>query len=262
MRVIYILLSSLLVACVVLARNPDEKPPNAAELSGYIGLDGWELVVGAVDGKPPRYLGDPLGPIYVLPGMHRVRLSIAKFFHEGSATFDFLAQENRKYRFTFTLYGGTEFTVIANDITNDPEEIVFVARILMNRRESKPKYLKAPAYLAVPAVLSTTSPDGKRIPYGKAYGDMDTPPVPEKQERAEYPPGLKARGVEGAAVVKFELTASDGAKDFSVQASSPEFGEAALAAARLSSFKPAKQAGKSVPCKMELLYTFPGQWVE
>ncbi len=265
MRAILTLLSVLFVASATLARDSNQKPPGAAEIHGSCGRNRFTIAVVKVDGKQPPYLAGALGPIYLQPGMHQVELSIVgTIWYEGGGTFDLLAQENRKYRFTVFADGGTEFTIVAHDFTKEPEEIVFVARVPWNRipHQGKPTYIKAPSYLAVPAVLSSKAPSGKQVPYGKTYGTMDTPPAPEKQERAKYPPELKARGIEGAAVVKFELTAAEGAKDFSVQASSPEFGEAAMAAARLSRFKPAKQAGKNVSCKIELLYTFPGQWVE
>jgi len=105
------------------------------------------------------------------------------------------------------------------------------------------------------------SSDGEDVPYGKVYGDFDVPPMPRMQAEAEYPPDLKGKGLPGAAVVRFTLTAKGQMKDFSVEASQAEFGKAALAAAGRSNYKPAEKAKKRVECRMELLYTFPGPFV-
>jgi TonB family protein len=112
-----------------------------------------------------------------------------------------------------------------------------------------------------PTILSVRSPDGKDVPYGKVYGDFDAPPIPRMQANAEYSPELKSKGLQGAAIVKFTLTAKGEMKDFSIQASQAEFGKAALAAAGRSKYKPAEKAKKRVECRMELLYTFPGPFV-
>jgi TonB family protein len=93
------------------------------------------------------------------------------------------------------------------------------------------------------------------------YGDFDKPPIPMVQASADYPANLMAKGVQGAAVVKFTISAKGETKDFSTQSSHDEFGSAALAAAKRNKYKPAEKAGKRVECTMNLLYTFPGPYV-
>lgn len=112
-----------------------------------------------------------------------------------------------------------------------------------------------------PAILSIRSDDGKDVPYGKVYGDMDALPIPWVQADAEYPPELRSKGIEGGAIVTFILTAKGEMKDISIWASRAEFAGAALAAAKRSKYRPAEKANKPVDCKMELLYTFPGPFV-
>jgi TonB family protein len=127
--------------------------------------------------------------------------------------------------------------------------------------ESQPAASSSTPVSTAPVILSVRSSDGKDVPYGKVYGDFDISPVPRFQAAAEYPPELSAKGVKGAAIVKLTLTAKGEPRDLTVQASQPEFGAAALAAAMRNRYVPAQKAKKKVECKMELLYTFPGPFV-
>jgi TonB family protein len=94
--------------------------------------------------------------------------------------------------------------------------------------------------------------------YAKVHGDFDRGPTPRFQAVAIYPPSLEANGVQGAAVVSFSIGLDGKVADLVVaNASDPAF----ASAARRNRFVPATKGGTPVPCKMDVLYTFPGPFV-
>lgn len=86
-------------------------------------------------------------------------------------------------------------------------------------------------------------------------------PLPLVEAAAEYPVELLKQKVKGTAVVTFVLDTDGKSKDFSVKATHEEFAKTAIAAARRNKYRTAKKNHQYVPCKFELLYTFPGPCV-
>jgi TonB family protein len=113
-----------------------------------------------------------------------------------------------------------------------------------------------------PVAYSTRSPSGEELVYGNVYGDFEKCPIPRLQAVAIYPQALYENKVTGVAMVRFTLTATGETKDFSVKSDQKEFGAAALAAAKKNKYTLAKKHSEPVECQIELIYRFPGPYVQ
>ncbi len=110
--------------------------------------------------------------------------------------------------------------------------------------------------------MTSTLADGTVVVTAKLYGDFDKAPMPHVMAVAKYPRSLRANHTTGQAVVSFTIDAKGTAKDFQTKATNPDFAKAALEAAKRSRFAAAKKGGRTVPCRYEWIFDFPGPWVD
>jgi len=113
-----------------------------------------------------------------------------------------------------------------------------------------------------PVAYTQRSPSGEEIVFCNVYGDFEKCPIPRLQAVAIYPQALYENKVTGVAIVRFTLTATGETKDFSVKIDQKEFGEAALAAAKINKYTLAKKHSEPVECQIEIIYRFPGPYVQ
>lgn len=96
-----------------------------------------------------------------------------------------------------------------------------------------------------------------RMTARRIAGDTDAPIRPFVGPAPEYPEAMRKRNVPGQAVVKFRVGRTGAVVEPEVKsATSPEFGEAALAAARLWRFLPKVQEGQPVESSAEMPFKF------
>ncbi len=82
-------------------------------------------------------------------------------------------------------------------------------------------------------------------------------PVLQNKVEPEYPKSLIDKAMRGAVVVELDLdTSGKVAKASVVESAGPDFDAAALAAAQLLQFSPAKQNGKAVPVRIRYRFAF------
>jgi len=86
---------------------------------------------------------------------------------------------------------------------------------------------------------------------------FDTPPEPVFQATPEYPRLAREAELEGIVVVVVTIDETGRVIDAEVvESPSPVFNESAIAAARKSRFKPAKQRDIPVPCRISMRFNF------
>jgi TonB family protein len=91
---------------------------------------------------------------------------------------------------------------------------------------------------------------------------QDSPTTPFVGPAPEYPRALYKKKIEGSATLSFAIDTRGAVSDPKlVEASRPEFGEAAMAVIRLWRFLPSVTAGHPVRTRAEMPFTFtmPGK---
>jgi TonB family protein len=96
-----------------------------------------------------------------------------------------------------------------------------------------------------------------RMVQARIKGEQDAPVRPFIGPLPEYPKQFLKRRINGEAVVRFRVSRTGAVLDPVLRsASTPEFGESALAAARLWRFLPKVQSGRPVESEVALPFTF------
>lgn len=96
-----------------------------------------------------------------------------------------------------------------------------------------------------------------RMVMNRVKGEQDTPVRPFMGPPPEYPPQFLKKRISGEAAVKFRVSRTGAVIDPAVKsASAPEFGESALAAARLWRFLPKMEKGRPVESDVVLPFKF------
>lgn len=96
-----------------------------------------------------------------------------------------------------------------------------------------------------------------RMIRNRVKGDTDAPVRPFIGPAPEYPKPLLKKRINGEAVVAFRVSRTGAVLDPAVQsASAPEFGESALAAARLWRFLPQMKGGRAVETVVNMPFRF------
>ena len=83
-------------------------------------------------------------------------------------------------------------------------------------------------------------------------------PKRKKRVKPDYPPTLRAQGIEANVVVQVEIDAEGKVKSVEIISPAPEaeFNEAAKAAALKETFQPASQNGKAIPFRLSFTYRY------
>ena len=86
---------------------------------------------------------------------------------------------------------------------------------------------------------------------------METPPAVVRRAAPVYPQELRAKGVQGTALVDARVDSTGRVVGVElVKATRPEFGERALEAARAWTFQPAMAQGKPIGARVRLPFDF------
>lgn len=86
---------------------------------------------------------------------------------------------------------------------------------------------------------------------------MESPPAVVRRAAPVYPQELRAKGVQGTALVDARIDSMGRVVSVElVKATRPEFGERALEAARAWSFQPAMAQGKAIGSRVRLPFDF------
>lgn len=117
--------------------------------------------------------------------------------------------------------------------------------------------LSGASLLAV-ARAETPSPSAAGPSLKVAYvAGMDAAPTVVGRAAPVYPQELRAKGVQGMALVDARVDSTGRVVSVElVQASRPEFGERALEAARAWTFRPAMAQGKPIGARVRLPFAF------
>jgi TonB family protein len=125
-------------------------------------------------------------------------------------------------------------------------------------RFSSTSSLAAVVWLGLVGVArAQPDPSGGDLAPSASQADAVTPPVLRTRAEATYPPDALRDRLEGTVGLELDVDERGGVIDARVIASAGHgFDEAALAAARVFVFEPARRNGTSIPSKVQLAYEF------
>ncbi len=110
----------------------------------------------------------------------------------------------------------------------------------------------SPATVQEPAVqpAAAPAPDPRKV---WDLRDLDFSPQAIAQAAPQYPEAMRARRIDGDAVIGFIIGADGRVLDaYAIRATTAEFGAAAVAAVKSWQFKPPLRAGKPVRVRLEV----------